>query len=89
MQESILVGVVDTPASRRAVEWAAHRANERLSRVELLSVVGGAIGTVGEGAVVAEAISLTQTLLEREAERVRARGVKGTPWSREETRWTN
>ncbi|WP_417540596.1 universal stress protein [Microbacterium maritypicum] len=76
MQESILVGVVDTPASRRAVEWAAHRANERLSRVELLSVVGGAIGTVGEGAVVAEAISLTHTLLEREAERVRAHGVK-------------
>lgn len=75
MQESILVGVVDTPASRRAVEWAARRANERLSRVELLSVVGGAIGAVGEGAVVAEAIGLTQALLEREAERIGAYGV--------------
>ncbi|PRB65270.1 MULTISPECIES: universal stress protein [unclassified Microbacterium] len=76
MEESILVGVVDSRASQRAVEWAARRAEERLSRVELISVVGGAIGAVGEGNVVAEAIGLTRALLAREAERVRAHGVK-------------
>lgn len=75
MQESILVGVTDSPASRRALEWAVARARERLCRIELLSVVGGPIGAVGEGAVVDQAIMLTRTMLDRDAARIRATGI--------------
>ncbi len=73
--ESMLVGVTDAVASRRAIEWACRRAEERGSRIELISIVGGAVGAVGEGAVVAEALALTEAMLEREAERARARGL--------------
>lgn len=75
MQESILVGVTDTPASRRAVDWAAQRAQESNGRIELISIVGGATGAVGEGPVVEQALALTQTMLDEEAERIRARDV--------------
>ncbi|MCE7481829.1 universal stress protein [Microbacterium profundi] len=75
MGDSILVGVTDTQASRRAVDWAARRAREQSGRIELISIIGGVIGTVGEGTVVNEAIDLTRAMLEREAERVRAREV--------------
>lgn len=40
-----------------------------------MSIVGGATGTVGEGPVVEQALALTQTMLDREVERVRARGI--------------
>lgn len=75
MQESILVGVTDSSASHRAVDWASHRARERSSRIEMISVVGGAVGTVGEGAIIDDAVARTQALLDREAERARAYGV--------------
>lgn len=75
VEESILVGVTDTPASRRAVDWAAQRAQESNGRVELISIVGGATGAVGEGAVVDEALAKTQKMLDREAERIKARDI--------------
>ncbi len=75
MTERIVVGVTDAPASRRAVDWAVDRAASRGGRLELVSVVGGAIGVVGEGEVIDEALHLTEGLLNGEAERVRARGV--------------
>ena len=75
MQESILVGVTDTQASRRATDWAAERAQERKGRIELISIVGGATGAVGEGAVVDQAMTLTQTMLDREAKRIGTRGI--------------
>ena len=75
MRERVVVGVTDTPASQRAVDWAVARAADRGDRVELVSIVGGAVGVVGEGHVVDEALQLTQRLLDRAGERVRARGV--------------
>lgn len=75
MRERVVVGVTDAPASQRAVDWAAARAADRDDRVELVSIVGGAVGVVGEGRVVDEALQQTQRLLDRAAERVRARGV--------------
>lgn len=75
MRERVVVGVTDAPASQRAVDWAAGRAADRDDLVELVSIVGGAVGVIGEGHVVDEALQLTQRLLDREAARVRARGV--------------
>ena len=75
MQEKIIVGVTDAAVSRRAVDWAVERAASRRDRLELISIVGGAIGVVGEGEVIDEALQLTQDMLDRESERVRAIGV--------------
>lgn len=75
MREKVVVGVTDAAGSRRAVDWAADRAAACGDRVELVSIVGGAIGVVGEGHVIDEALELTQKMLEREAARVRAHGA--------------
>lgn len=75
MQEKMIVGVTDAAVSRRAVDWAAERAASRGDRLELISIIGGAAGVVGEGNVIDHAVELTQNMLDREAERVRARGV--------------
>ncbi|MGO1267200.1 Universal stress protein family [Microbacterium esteraromaticum] len=75
MKNTILVGVTDTSASRRAVDWASERAEAHHSRVELISVIGGAVGAIGEGDVVKDAIALTQAMLDAVAVRVRERGV--------------
>lgn len=69
---TIVVGVTDASASRRAVDWAARRAADRGQRLELIAVVGGAIGAVGEDAVVADALASAGELLEREAVRIAA-----------------
>ncbi|WP_455904911.1 hypothetical protein [Microbacterium sp.] len=61
MSESILVGFVDTHASRGAVEWAARRAHDRSGRLTLISIVGGAVGAVGEGEMLRAALSSTET----------------------------
>jgi len=75
MQERIVVGVTDAAASRRAVDWAVDRAALRGDRLEFISVIGGALGAVGEGQAVEEALQVKQSMLDVEAERVRARGV--------------
>lgn len=75
MPESILVGVVDTHASREAVEWAARRAYDRSGRLTLISIVGGAVGAVGEGEMLREALALTAAMLAREATRLQSRGL--------------
>ena len=48
MNNTILVGVTDAPVSRRALEWAVQRAVDRHMSLELIAVVGGAVGAVGE-----------------------------------------
>ena len=75
MQEKIIVGVTDAAVSRRAVDWATERATIRGDRLELVSIVGGAAGVIGEGNIIDHALELTQNMLDEEAERVRARGV--------------
>lgn len=82
MNGTILVGMTDSEAARRAADWAAQRASDRGDRLVLMSVVGGALGVVGEGAVLEDAVSLTRATLEREAERLGAaevRVVRGKP----------
>lgn len=75
MQEKIIVGVTDAAVSRRAVDWATERATIRGDRLELVSIVGGAAGVIGEGNIIDHALELTQNMLDEEAERVRVRGV--------------
>ena len=75
MNEKLVVGVTDASASRRAVDWAVERAAARGDRLELVSIIGRAKGVRGEGPVIEEALQLTRSLLDREAERVRAHGV--------------
>jgi nucleotide-binding universal stress UspA family protein len=78
MNEKILVGVTDAKVSRRAVDWAADRAAKHGDRLELISIIGGAVGVVGEGEVIDHATRLTQDMLGHEAEcaRARARGMQ-------------
>lgn len=75
MNEKIVVGVTDAAASQRAVDWAVERAAVRQDHIELVSIVGGALGVVGEGEVIEEALQHTQAMLDRVAEGVRAGGV--------------
>jgi len=76
MSELIIVGVTGAPVASRAVDWAIARAAERRQRIELLSVVGGALGAVGEDAVLAEALERTYADVEAHAERVRQAGIE-------------
>ncbi|UNK70873.1 universal stress protein [Microbacterium sp. H1-D42] len=72
MTEKIIVGVTEASGSRRAVDWAAARAIARRQQLELIGVIGGAVGNVGEGSVLEAAWAATQELLNEEAERVAA-----------------
>lgn len=72
MNDTIIVGVTAAPVAERAIDWAIARAVARDQRIELLAVIGGAVGTVGEAAVIEDAMAGTRALLERHAERVRA-----------------
>ena len=76
MNGTITVGVTGAAVAERAVDWAIARAVERRQRIELLSVVGGVLGTVGEDAVLADAVALTRESVERHAEKARAAGIE-------------
>ncbi|QEW02570.1 universal stress protein [Microbacterium lushaniae] len=78
MNGTILVGMTDSPAARAAAEWAAQRASDRGDRLVLMSVVGGALGVVGEGAVLDDALAVTRGHLERMAEELGAAEVRVT-----------
>lgn len=78
MNNTILVGVTDAPVSRRALAWAVQRAADRHMSLELIAVVGGAVGAVGEHAVVESAMEGRRQLLEAEALRIAERGVPTT-----------
>lgn len=78
MSGKIIIGVTDAPVSTRTVDWAIARAVARRQSIELLGVVGGSIGMVGEATIIAMATEATQRTLEREAERVTAAGVPVT-----------
>lgn len=79
MSGTILVGMTDSEAARRAAEWAAQRAADRGDRLVLMSVVGGALGVVGEGAVLEEAVSVTHATLQREADALGGAEVRVVP----------
>jgi nucleotide-binding universal stress UspA family protein len=70
MSGRIIVGVTGAPVSRRAVDWAVTRAAQTRQSVELVAVVGGAIGAIGEAEVLGAAQTAAQQLLDDEAARV-------------------
>lgn len=80
MNDTIVVGVTGAPVTRRVVAWASARAAARDQSIELIAVVGGAIGAVGEGDVIDRALTAAQHLLDDEAAEIRrtAPGVKVT-----------
>lgn len=75
MVDAIVVGVTDTAAAGRAVDWAAQRAADRGQPLELLAVVGGAVGAVGEASVLESALAAARELVEHEASRIASHGI--------------
>lgn len=75
MSELIIVGVTDAQASRRAIAWAAHRARDTGAPVELISVIGGAVGAAGEEDVLSEAVAGVTERVEQAAAELAASGV--------------
>ena len=61
MSESILSDSSILTLRGGAVEWAARRAHDRSGRLTLISIVGGAVGAVGEGEMLRAALSSTET----------------------------
>src|SRR5690606_35590189 len=78
MSDKIIVAVSAASDSRRAVDWAVARGTARNQRIELLSVVGGAVGMIGEAALIQAATSATEQLLAAEADRIAASAVTVT-----------
>lgn len=78
MSEHIVVGITDARASRRALDWATRRAGDRHQALRLVSVVGGAVGAVGEGSVVEAALARTQEMLDAEVERLAEHRIAAT-----------
>ncbi|GAA3907222.1 universal stress protein [Microbacterium invictum] len=76
MSNSIVVGISGAPVTERVVDWAIARAAQRHQKIDLVAVVGGAIGAVGEADVMLSAIDATGQLLEREAARISAKGIE-------------
>lgn len=75
MRDTIVVGLTDAPVAERVLAWAAQRATDRQQRLQLVSVLGGAVGAVGEDALVTAALQATRDALEQEAARLRERGL--------------
>lgn len=78
MTGTIVVGVTDAAVSARAVDWAIARAEARKQDVQLLGIVGGAVGMVGEGRVLDAAYAETERALHTLAERVASSPVTVT-----------
>lgn len=75
MEQSIMVGMTDSDAARRALAWASERAEQRGSRLELMAVLGGTVGAVGERGIIEESVRWMTEMLELEADRLRRRGI--------------
>jgi len=73
---TIVVGATSKPGSRRAIDWAVDRAASTGARLELVSVIGGAVGAVGEQEVVQRAVDSEEAFLCGEAAALSARGIE-------------
>ena len=69
------VFVTDGSASRRAVEWAIHRAVRTRAPLLLISVVGSDSGAAGERGVVERALAGAEVLLDQITRRASAQGL--------------
>lgn len=72
----IVVGVTGAPVSRAAIDWALERGRHRRMEIELVSVLGGAIGAVGEHEVIERAMQAKREMLQAEAARLAESGVR-------------
>jgi len=75
MGEKIVVGISAAPVSERVVAWATAHAKALAQSIELVTVVGGAVGAVGEDGVVQTAHEAAQTMLDAHAAAVHEAGV--------------
>lgn len=75
MSDTIVVGVTAAPVAARAVAWATERAAALGMSVELVAVIGGALGAVGEDRVVRTAQDAAERMLEGHAAAVTAARV--------------
>lgn len=78
MNTRIIVGLVDSDAGRRALDWAARRAADTDKPLHLLTVVGGAAGAVGEGALLDAMIEAATERAEAAASDLRDAGLTVT-----------
>lgn len=72
---TIVVGATSKPGSRRAIDWAVQRARQTGAPLRLVSVIGGAMGAVGEDEVVQRAVDAEEAFLAAEAATFAASGV--------------
>jgi len=75
MADTIIVGVSDAAASRRAVDWAVRRARDLGRPLLLSSVVGGAVGAVGEQELVDRVVAGREERVAALAAELAASGV--------------
>ncbi|WP_417510360.1 universal stress protein [Microbacterium sp.] len=76
MSRMIVVGLTDAPVAERVLDWAAQRATDRRQQLRLVSVLGGAVGAVGEDALVSELLQAARARLEQAAARLRDQGLE-------------
>jgi len=76
MSGTIVLGVTDAPVAERVIEWGAQRAVDRRQRLRLVTVIGGAIGAVGEDTLVQQIVESTRGNLEHLATQLRQRGIE-------------
>lgn len=78
MGEKIVVGVSAAPVADRVVAWAAQHAKALGQSIELVMVIGGAVGAVGEDGVVQTAHEAAQKTLDTHAAVAKDAGVEVT-----------
>lgn len=76
MTEKIVVALGGAAVSARAADWATERAIERHQSIELVGIVGGVVGSVGEAGILHDALESTRVMLDAHAARIRSRGVE-------------
>jgi nucleotide-binding universal stress UspA family protein len=75
MSGTIIVGVTTAASSHSAKDWAVRQARETGRRLQLVAVVGGAVGAVGEQDVLDRVVAAARESLERDAAALRATGI--------------
>ncbi|GAA1707369.1 universal stress protein [Microbacterium sediminicola] len=76
--DPIVVGVTNRPVSHRAIAWAAARAQSTGVPLELISVVGGAVGAVGEDEVLRRALDAEAAFIAGRSDALADVGVRVT-----------
>ena len=76
MADPIVVGLTEAPASHRALEWAAKRAAAHRLPLKLISVIGGAVGAIGEDRILDSAVAEARERVEAAASALPRLGLK-------------